>query len=242
MKVILLKEAIAERMKTVRDDLNYSQKKMAEIVGTKFRSYQTNERAVSIPGGAILAGYVKIGINVNWLLTGEGSMLIEEMKKTPTAMKNMETATEDRGDKQREIDPTLLSQIVVALEVSAFESPKSMLKFRDFIQQFKQPLLWTLKVEEPPSAKEANEEIDQMIKDFRYAWIKYAGTQAGIASYIYDRVADIESDLKRKQAIDKEVDFFFKIKMDEFAHQFRDPSVQTPIIDPNHVSTGGINF
>lgn len=234
--------AIYLRIKDVRSHFNCNQKKMSELLSVKYRTYQDNEKGKSIPGGAVLASYVRIGVNVNWLLTGEGPMLIEEMKNSPIAMEKMEEMQIKDIGHTTEIDPVVLSQIVVTLESKAINSNLSILKFREFILQFKQPLLWSMGENVPESTEDANKQITNMCNEFTDTWLSHAGTQAGIASYIYDKVIHIKNGTDRKNAIQKEVDFFFNIKMDQFAHQSRNPSVRTSILDPNHVSRDDFNF
>jgi transcriptional regulator with XRE-family HTH domain len=71
-----LKKNIGDRLTDVRNRLGKTQSEMAEDLHIAFRSLQDNERGKSIPGGKVLSGYVRMGVNVNWLLTGEGSALL----------------------------------------------------------------------------------------------------------------------------------------------------------------------
>lgn len=64
-----------ERLQIARNYLSLSQEAMAEAIGSKKRGYQDNERDRSTPGGKVIEGFVRLGINANWLLTGEGPML-----------------------------------------------------------------------------------------------------------------------------------------------------------------------
>lgn len=47
-----------------------------------------------MPGGAVFQGVAKLGINVNWLLTGEGPMRADEIPATQTGA---EAATVNEG-------------------------------------------------------------------------------------------------------------------------------------------------
>ena len=62
------------RLKEARARLGLSQKDAAEQSGVSARGYQGYEDGRSIPGGDAIAGLVRLGINANWLLTGEGEM------------------------------------------------------------------------------------------------------------------------------------------------------------------------
>jgi len=52
---------------------------MAEAIGSKLRSWQEWEAGNRIPSGQALTGLARLGVNVNWILTGEGAELIAEM-------------------------------------------------------------------------------------------------------------------------------------------------------------------
>lgn len=67
-------EEIARRLKDTRLALGKSQEAMAVAVGGKLRSWQDYEKGRSIPGGAVLAQLGRLGVNMNWVLTGEGAM------------------------------------------------------------------------------------------------------------------------------------------------------------------------
>jgi transcriptional regulator with XRE-family HTH domain len=70
---------VALRLKNVRAELNLKQDEMAEQSGVSARAYQGYEAGRSIPGGEAIEGFVRMGINANWLLTGEGPMLIKDL-------------------------------------------------------------------------------------------------------------------------------------------------------------------
>ena len=65
---------LPERLKIVRNSLGKSQKAMASELGIVTRSWQVYEEGKSKPGTDVYASLVKLGINANWLLTGEGAM------------------------------------------------------------------------------------------------------------------------------------------------------------------------
>lgn len=46
-------------------------------------SLRKYEQGSSLPGFEAIAGFVRIGINANWLLTGEGPMLLTELEPPP---------------------------------------------------------------------------------------------------------------------------------------------------------------
>lgn len=67
------------RLKGVRERLGYAQKGIAEAAGSKLRSWQDYEAGAKMPGSQVIAGLAKLGINTNWLLTGEGPMLAADL-------------------------------------------------------------------------------------------------------------------------------------------------------------------
>ena len=70
---------IGGRIKAARDSLGLSQDGLALAVGVSKRGIQSNERQISVPGGEVICGMVHLGINANWLLTGEGPMLLADL-------------------------------------------------------------------------------------------------------------------------------------------------------------------
>lgn len=52
---------------------------MAEALGMKRRGYQENESGRTQPNAITVQGLIGLGINANWLLTGEGPMLAAEL-------------------------------------------------------------------------------------------------------------------------------------------------------------------
>ena len=68
-------QTIGARLKTVRKEM--TQKEFArelDISAAALQKYELNE---SVPGGLALAKLVEKGINVNWILKGEGLMYIQ---------------------------------------------------------------------------------------------------------------------------------------------------------------------
>lgn len=70
---------LAKRIRSIRIRLGYTQNSMAEAIGSKLRSWQEWETGNRIPSGQALTGLSRLGVNVNWILTGEGAELVAEM-------------------------------------------------------------------------------------------------------------------------------------------------------------------
>lgn len=75
---------VGPRLKRVREALRLTQAELADAVGGSKRGLQDNETRNRVPGGEVIAGFVRLGINANWLLTGEGPMLLEELDEVAT--------------------------------------------------------------------------------------------------------------------------------------------------------------
>jgi len=73
---------IGSRMRQAREYFGFSQKEMADKLGVSKRGIQDNETRNRVPGGEVINGFVFLGINANWLLTGEGPMLLADLKKS----------------------------------------------------------------------------------------------------------------------------------------------------------------
>ena len=65
-------------MKKIRESLGLSRKEFAVKLGLPYRTYQNWELGQSEPNMESLVKMLKVGINISWLLTGEGEMFLEE--------------------------------------------------------------------------------------------------------------------------------------------------------------------
>ena len=68
--------AIHERIKIWRSYLGLSQSAFCEKTGIPIRTLKGYEAGTRHPGSEALAAMASTGLNINWLLTGEGEMLI----------------------------------------------------------------------------------------------------------------------------------------------------------------------
>lgn len=81
---------IGGRIKAARESLGLSQDGLALAVGGSKRGIQDNEARNRVPGGEVICGMVRLGINANWLLTGEGPMRIADLVDIGVARRNGE--------------------------------------------------------------------------------------------------------------------------------------------------------
>jgi len=78
---------IGARIKTARKALDLTQDTLANMAqATSKRGIQDNEAGKTMPGGQMISTLVRAGINANWLLTGEGPMLLKELQATTAEM------------------------------------------------------------------------------------------------------------------------------------------------------------
>lgn len=71
---------ISARLRVARTSFNLNQKDFASKSGVGFSTYQKYEMGMSVPGGEAIEGFVRLGINANWILTGEGEMLLADQR------------------------------------------------------------------------------------------------------------------------------------------------------------------
>lgn len=57
-----------------------SQEQFAVQLGGTKRGIQENEQGNTSPNSKLLAALAKLGLNINWLLTGEGQMYAEDLR------------------------------------------------------------------------------------------------------------------------------------------------------------------
>lgn len=81
-------KSLGKRLQQVRKALGYTQSGISDVVGSKMRSWQEYEKGSRTPGGQVFAGLVNIGVNANWVLTGEGPMLIKDLATSEGREKN----------------------------------------------------------------------------------------------------------------------------------------------------------
>lgn len=89
--------SLGKRLRTWRDYLGLSQTGFADLSGVhdvQIKKYETN---VSIPGGKVLEKFATTGLNVHWLLTGNGTMCSEEIE-SPSFSKDLPSSLEKYSD------------------------------------------------------------------------------------------------------------------------------------------------
>ncbi|MFZ4540133.1 helix-turn-helix domain-containing protein [Propionivibrio sp.] len=75
------KKAVGDRLKKARTELFLTQKELFTLSGIPVPSLQDYEAGKRMPGGDAVSALIRFGINANWLLTGEGPMLLADLEK-----------------------------------------------------------------------------------------------------------------------------------------------------------------
>src|ERR1039457_6477654 len=81
---------ISERIKIVRETLGKSQKDMAKAIGISLPALQGYEAGKSFPGGKVIEVLVKLGIDANWILSGEGQMRRQSANQSISGNSNLQ--------------------------------------------------------------------------------------------------------------------------------------------------------
>jgi transcriptional regulator with XRE-family HTH domain len=76
---------LGKRLRTVRERLGMTQKEFANFLNVGIATVQRYEREERAPSGEFLKLLLdKCNVNINWLLTGEGSMFVNpDLKEIP---------------------------------------------------------------------------------------------------------------------------------------------------------------
>lgn len=77
------KQVIGLRIKEARSALGLTQKELCEQAEMKLPSVRDYELGNRIPGGEAVAALMRVGISANWLLTGDGVMLLANDQERP---------------------------------------------------------------------------------------------------------------------------------------------------------------
>jgi hypothetical protein len=93
---------IRTRIRAIRGALKETQYGMGPLLCISQYSWQKYETKGHIPGGRVLAGLVELGFNANWLLTGNGTMMIEESNAS-TQSKSIEALIEEANQLEQQL-------------------------------------------------------------------------------------------------------------------------------------------
>lgn len=94
---------IGARMKAARTALGLTQEALAQAIDASKPGIRDNEGGKNVPGGKVIFGLVQLGINANWLLTGEGPMMLAELNSLSDKAEETERPENDTGADSRPI-------------------------------------------------------------------------------------------------------------------------------------------
>lgn len=97
---------------------------MAAAVGCGLRSWQDYESGEKHPGSKVLYGLAMLGINTNWLLTGEGPMLARDLRianNLPVDMQHLKAVWLGVEEALAELDATMAPDKKLDLVFSLYE-------------------------------------------------------------------------------------------------------------------------
>lgn len=80
------RQEIARRVRKAREMLGLTQGQLAAATDGSRPGIQGIEAGKNIPGGKFLAGLGALGININWVLLGEGPELIEQISESTSSL------------------------------------------------------------------------------------------------------------------------------------------------------------
>lgn len=113
------KIAVGLRIKAARKALGLTQDELSSAAGARSKSgLQDNEAGKNMPGGQMIGALVALGVNSNWLLTGEGQMLIGYQPVAGATVLTAEEPNAQYGVKRPEIDAVLLAGIIAAVDMA----------------------------------------------------------------------------------------------------------------------------
>ena len=85
--------SVGSRLKVWREAASLKQVEAADKLGLSASTYQNYERDVRAPNTEGWEAFVRAGINANWLLTGEGPMLLADLQTASRPAEAIDTET-----------------------------------------------------------------------------------------------------------------------------------------------------
>jgi transcriptional regulator with XRE-family HTH domain len=112
---------IGVRLRAFRESESFSQKGLAVAVGGTLRGIQDNESGKSAPNSKVLKALAGRGLNVNWLLTGSGPMLLADL-----VSRTLQNAKIDQG---------ILTHVIETLdeELKRRKQSRSSVKYAEMV-------------------------------------------------------------------------------------------------------------
>ena len=90
---------VGERLKQIRLDVGYTQKKFAQEIGVAQHNLSRYENGVVAVSSIILYPIFQLGYNLNWLLVGKGPMKLEEIESGKEIIEQLRTDVKELNAK-----------------------------------------------------------------------------------------------------------------------------------------------
>ena len=114
---------LGKRLRMLRDILGFSQKEMAKYMDISLRVYQYYEKNEQKPSYDKLAKLRKFKVNMNWLLTGEGKMFLEEDEKENSIEKEiLELLANEPDEEKKKALLDFLKRVWVSRQPSSLDT------------------------------------------------------------------------------------------------------------------------
>ena len=105
-----MKKEIGKRLKQIRESKNLNQTQFGDSLGILYQHVSKYERGETVPTWENLIKLIELyGVNINWLLTGRGKMMLSSM-----GYAEIEDATS--GNKVKDIEDSEIDEIVEELK------------------------------------------------------------------------------------------------------------------------------
>lgn len=121
-----MKYATGKRLKDIADSLyDGNASELARKLEMKPQALRKYVQGESMPGGLILIRLYDIGININWFLTGEGTMFHDLMHPARISepveqyLARLETDTLDEGERKALNELLEFSEVIEKLDISS---------------------------------------------------------------------------------------------------------------------------
>lgn len=105
---------IGARIKAWRKAIGLTQAEFARRLGVHIGVLKKYEQGLNIPGGEALAAIAKTGVNMNWLLTGEGDMLVKASSQQLQVIE---------GEGRKATDDQDIARLLRAIEGTLYAMP-----------------------------------------------------------------------------------------------------------------------
>jgi len=158
-------DGLEERIRRARIALGYTQNDIAEAVGGKLRSWQDYEAGKRVPGSSVIKGLAKLGINANWVLTGEGPMLIQDAERT------RDQHPSSHADAPGKISTELAEKLTESMTRNGLIKENWGIHIRRFVS------IYNRVAKTPATHKDIDDAVLQFLLDIYHDQVEYANLE-----------------------------------------------------------------